>query len=225
MAQPADKQYSKQIRIFIFPFQLTFKRLIILDNYCADVITMLWFSFYSPVSYFSWLFMSQLVEQNQIIKQQAMLPMWASISTIFSMLLGSIRGEVILFSTARHTPSDVWMPMAVEPNCKRQRDHHTEHHTFMQENKNDDHLVQVLQVQVLHFSHINYILLALHITCLNKSIPWWLRWHTPLEKVFLLERKCSRLYREKHLIKERGTGWHPELTSALLPTDSWDLYF
>lgn len=32
------------------------------------------------------------------------------------MLLGSISGEVILFSTARHTPSDVWIPMAVEPN-------------------------------------------------------------------------------------------------------------
>lgn len=46
------------------------------------------------------------------------LPMWPSISTIFSMLLGSIKGEVILFSTARHTPSDVWMPMAVEPNWK-----------------------------------------------------------------------------------------------------------
>lgn len=46
------------------------------------------------------------------------LPIWVSISTIFSMLLGSIRGEVILFSTARHTPSDVWMPMAVDPNCK-----------------------------------------------------------------------------------------------------------
>lgn len=41
-----------------------------------------------------------------------------SISTIFSMLLGSISGEVILFSTARHTPSDVWMPMAVDPNWK-----------------------------------------------------------------------------------------------------------
>lgn len=44
------------------------------------------------------------------------LPMWASISTIFSMLLGSMSGEVILFSTARHTPSDVWIPMAVEPS-------------------------------------------------------------------------------------------------------------
>ena len=46
-------------------------------------------------------------------------PMCVSISTIFSMLLGSMRGEVILFSTARHTPSDVWIPMAVEPSWKK----------------------------------------------------------------------------------------------------------
>lgn len=37
------------------------------------------------------------------------------------MLLGSISGEVILFSTARHTPSDVWIPMAVEPNYRNAR--------------------------------------------------------------------------------------------------------
>lgn len=49
------------------------------------------------------------------------LPIWESISTIFSMLLGSMSGEVILFSTARHTPSEVWMPMAVEPSCKQQQ--------------------------------------------------------------------------------------------------------
>lgn len=29
------------------------------------------------------------------------------------------------------------------------------------------------------------------------SVPWWLRWHTPLEIVFLPERKCSRLCRER----------------------------
>ena len=32
------------------------------------------------------------------------------------MLVGSIRGLVILFSTARMTPSLVWIPMAVLPN-------------------------------------------------------------------------------------------------------------
>ena len=42
--------------------------------------------------------------------------MWLSISTIFSMLVGSISGLVILFSTARMTPSPVWMPMAVLPS-------------------------------------------------------------------------------------------------------------
>lgn len=52
--------------------------------------------------------------------------MWESISTIFSMLLGSISGEVILFSTARQTPSEVWIPMAVEPSWKPPPSHH--HH-------------------------------------------------------------------------------------------------
>ena len=42
--------------------------------------------------------------------------MWVSISTIFSMEVGSMSGLEILFSTARMTPSEVWMPMAVEPS-------------------------------------------------------------------------------------------------------------
>jgi hypothetical protein len=32
------------------------------------------------------------------------------------MVCGSISVDVILFSTATTTPSDVWMPMAVEPS-------------------------------------------------------------------------------------------------------------
>ena len=47
------------------------------------------------------------------------LPMWLSISTIFSTLAGSISGDVILFSTASTTPSDVCIPIAVDPSCKR----------------------------------------------------------------------------------------------------------
>lgn len=35
---------------------------------------------------------------------------------IFSTLLGSRRGEVKRFSTARITPSEVWMPIEVEPS-------------------------------------------------------------------------------------------------------------
>jgi hypothetical protein len=42
--------------------------------------------------------------------------MWLSISNIFSMLEGSIRGDVILFSTAITTPSEVLIPIAVDPN-------------------------------------------------------------------------------------------------------------
>lgn len=43
-------------------------------------------------------------------------PICRSISKIFSMLDGTIRGDVILFSTANRTPSLVWMPIAVEPS-------------------------------------------------------------------------------------------------------------
>ena len=45
-------------------------------------------------------------------------PMWLSISTIFSTLAGSISGDVILFSTASTTPSDVCIPIAVDPSYK-----------------------------------------------------------------------------------------------------------
>ena len=42
--------------------------------------------------------------------------MCLSTSTIFSMVVGSISGEVMRFSTASTTPSEVWMPIAVEPS-------------------------------------------------------------------------------------------------------------
>ena len=43
-------------------------------------------------------------------------PTWVSTLKIFSMLEGSSRGDVILFSTARTTPSAVWIPIAVDPS-------------------------------------------------------------------------------------------------------------
>jgi len=43
-------------------------------------------------------------------------PMWRSTSTIFLMVEGSMREDVILFSTARTMPSEVEMPIAVEPS-------------------------------------------------------------------------------------------------------------
>ena len=46
------------------------------------------------------------------------LPMWLSISSIFSMLLASMRVDVTLFSTARTTPFAVLIPTAVEPSWK-----------------------------------------------------------------------------------------------------------
>jgi hypothetical protein len=43
-------------------------------------------------------------------------PIWASISKIFSIELGSSKDEVTLFSTPRINPSAVLIPTAVEPN-------------------------------------------------------------------------------------------------------------
>jgi hypothetical protein len=60
------------------------------------------------------------------------------------MLLGSIKGEVILFSTARQTPSEVWIPMAVDPSWKRWT---TENH----ETEPTD-----LSLAFLHSSHYTY---------------------------------------------------------------------
>ena len=44
------------------------------------------------------------------------LPICLSTSTIFSMVDGIIKEEVILFSTAKITPSLVLIPIAVDPN-------------------------------------------------------------------------------------------------------------
>jgi len=43
-------------------------------------------------------------------------PMWASISTIFSIEEETRRGEVTRFSTPRRMPWDVATPIAVEPS-------------------------------------------------------------------------------------------------------------
>lgn len=42
--------------------------------------------------------------------------MCLSTSTIFSLVVASINGEVIRFSTAKTTPSEVQIPIAVDPN-------------------------------------------------------------------------------------------------------------
>mmetsp|Transcript_17044 Transcript_17044/g.50876 ORF Transcript_17044/g.50876 Transcript_17044/m.50876 type:complete len:276 (-) Transcript_17044:174-1001(-) len=43
-------------------------------------------------------------------------PMCSSISATFSLLFGTSKGDVMRFSTASTTPSDVFTPMAVEPS-------------------------------------------------------------------------------------------------------------
>lgn len=45
-----------------------------------------------------------------------MLPICLSTSTIFSIVVNSISGDVMRFSTARTTPSEVQIPRAVDPN-------------------------------------------------------------------------------------------------------------
>jgi hypothetical protein len=44
--------------------------------------------------------------------------MCVSISTIFSILVGIISGDVTRFSTANTTPSGVLIPIAVDPSYK-----------------------------------------------------------------------------------------------------------
>ena len=46
--------------------------------------------------------------------------MWLSTSIIFSILEGSMSGDVTRFSTANTTPSDVCMPIAVDPSCSKE---------------------------------------------------------------------------------------------------------
>ena len=58
--------------------------------------------------------------------QDVVIPIWLSISTIFSTLFGSMSGEVIRFSTARTTPSDVCIPMAVDPSWNTKSDYQQE---------------------------------------------------------------------------------------------------
>ena len=101
------------------------------------------------------------------------LPMWVSISTIFSMLLGSIRGEVILFSTARHTPSVVWIPMAVEPNWKSSG-------VWV----SDGPCVYKWQSTTPHRGGRS---------CGSWYLLWWPQWHIPPGTIFLQERMCSHL--------------------------------
>lgn len=52
-------------------------------------------------------------------------PMWRSISTIFSTEEVSRREEVTRFSTPRTTPSEVAIPMAVEPSLIASREYST----------------------------------------------------------------------------------------------------
>merc|ERR1719264_1123102 len=67
-----------------------------------------------------WVWDSTLARSTSIL-ESAVRPEKASAqcrstSTIFSMVVGSIREEVMRFSTASTTPSEVTTPMAVEPS-------------------------------------------------------------------------------------------------------------
>lgn len=53
---------------------------------------------------------------NNLQETKIDLPICLSTSTIFSIVVGSMSGEVMRFSTARTTPSEVHIPIAVEPN-------------------------------------------------------------------------------------------------------------
>jgi len=68
------------------------------------------------VEYALYLCIAQIKKSKETIDTN--IPMCSSISMIFSMLAGTISGDVTRFSTARTTPPGVWIPMAVDPNCK-----------------------------------------------------------------------------------------------------------
>ena len=55
---------------------------------------------------------------RSIDRSVGLVPICSSTFQIFSILEGSSRGDVMRFSTAKTHPSLVWIPMAVEPNCK-----------------------------------------------------------------------------------------------------------
>lgn len=59
--------------------------------------------------------LSTMVRESAIKPLQAQ-PMCLSISTIFSVVVGSMSVDEIRFSTASTTPSPVWIPMAVDPS-------------------------------------------------------------------------------------------------------------
>lgn len=75
------------------------------------------------------------------------------------MLLGSMRGDVILFSTARQTPSEVWIPMAVEPSWKTPPQ--APAHTNVQLSANSDLSAGVLVWIQLHHPHTNPLWLCM----------------------------------------------------------------
>ncbi|KAI8423659.1 hypothetical protein MSG28_012710 [Choristoneura fumiferana] len=62
-----------------------------------------------------WKFLKEALGESAISPETAQ-AMCRSTSTIFSIVVDSINGEVILFSTAKTTPSEVQIPMAVEPS-------------------------------------------------------------------------------------------------------------
>ncbi len=112
-------------------------------------------------------------------------PMWVSISRIFSMLLGSMRLEVTLFSTANTTPSGVDIPTAVDPSWKKEIafiSRYNVHYTL----KNRKPYLFTCSCIVL--PRLSYK------TTIKLNKPWLLQWHIPLERVALQEKKCSHPY-------------------------------
>ncbi|KAI8423662.1 hypothetical protein MSG28_012710 [Choristoneura fumiferana] len=76
-----------------------------LASYCTKVPLGSMWNNWGPFSYL-----------ESAISPETAQAMCRSTSTIFSIVVDSINGEVILFSTAKTTPSEVQIPMAVEPS-------------------------------------------------------------------------------------------------------------
>ena len=65
------------------------------------------------------------MDRASAVKPDMAQPMWLSISTIFSIEVCSNNDEVTLFSTPKITPSEVAIPIAVDPNLIASKEYST----------------------------------------------------------------------------------------------------
>ena len=99
---------------------------------------------------------------------------------IFSMLAASIKGEVILFSTASTTPSLVWMPIAVDPSLEKNRKDFVSFYVIIYPNKLNPAGFFFKHFRLQHDNWSKYI--PFHQPITHATI-WNVFWNRPLFKI------------------------------------------